>query len=127
MGIQFIWNDDYTVGNKDLDSQHRYLFGLGNTIQTAEPSEARSYVMSLYKYIRVHFTREEQHMQAIGFPGVEEHRIQHERLISELNDLAQGFKPEMLDDLVLFLNNWLVNHVMNDDKRYFDFARSLGR
>ena len=127
MGIQFIWKDDYTVGNKDLDSQHRYLFELANTIQTAEPSEARSYVMSLYKYIRVHFTREEQHMQDIGFPGAEEHRLQHEQLLSRLNDLAEGFQPEMMDDLVLFFNNWLVNHVLHDDKRYFDFARSLGR
>lgn len=48
----------------------------------------------------------------------------HERLVTKLNDLSQGFKPEMLDELVTFLHNWLINHILNDDKRYFDFANS---
>lgn len=127
MGIQFIWQENYTVGNEELDSQHRYLFELGNRIQTAQPSEARTFVMSLYKYTRVHFAREEQHMQALGFPDSEAHRLEHERLLSHLNELAQGFQPDRMNDLVVFFNNWLVNHVLNDDRRYFDFARSLVR
>lgn len=125
MGIQFIWNADYSVGNEVLDSQHRHLFDLGNRIQQAKPAEAKAYVMSLYKYIRVHFTEEEQHMKNIGFPELTEHQAMHEQLITQLNKLSEGFRPEMMDELVTFLHNWLVNHVFKEDKKYFDFVRAL--
>jgi len=124
MGIVFIWSDEYTVGNEELDNQHRYMFDLGNKIQSAKPSEARAYVMALYKYVTAHFTKEEEHMKSMGFPGIAEHQIIHENLITTLNDLAQGFQPEMLNELITFLHNWLINHILNDDKQYFDFVHS---
>lgn len=124
MGIRFIWSDEYSVGNEVLDNQHKYLLELGNKIQTADVGQARAFVMELYKYIRVHFTREEAHMKAIGFPGLDEHKEQHEHLITDLNALSQDFVPEKLDALIAFLHTWLVNHVLHEDKAYFRFARS---
>jgi hemerythrin len=123
MGIQFIWSDDYTVGEEDLDNDHKQLFDLGNRIQAAKPSEARGYVMAMYKYASSHFTREEKHMKSIGFPETKEHTDKHEALITKLNDLSKDFTPDKIEELVTFLHNWLVNHVLFDDKKYFDFNR----
>ncbi len=125
MNIQFTWSDEYSVGNEVLDSQHKHLFDLGNRIQQAKPSEAKAYVMSLYKYIRLHFTEEEHHMEKIGFPGVDGHRMMHEQLITRLNDLSDGFTPDMIDELARFLHDWILNHLLKEDHQYFVYVRSL--
>jgi hemerythrin len=127
MGITFTWSNDYSVGNEELDNHHRYLLELGNTIQSAKPEEARTYVMTLYKYITDHFTREEHHMKSLGYPGVERHRKIHDDMITEFNTLSENFRPEMVDKLVLFLHNWLLNHVMNEDAKYAAYAKSHGQ
>lgn len=124
MSILFIWNDDYSVGDETLDRQHQNLFDLGNKIQKADKSEARKYVMSLYKYIRTHFDREENHMKSMGFPWVDEHRLKHEELIENLNRLSKDFDPDNLKELAAFLHEWLVTHVLVEDKKYFTFTRS---
>lgn len=125
MAIRFIWSDAYSVGDEELDRQHKHLFELGNTIQEADSSEARKYIMELYKYIRTHFNLEERHMKTMDYPWVDEHREKHENLISELNQLTEGFDRENFDIIAAFLHEWLVKHVLMDDKKYFIFAKSV--
>lgn len=44
MAIVFVWKEKYEVGEPTLDKQHRYLFDLGNEIQTVDKSQAKPYV-----------------------------------------------------------------------------------
>lgn len=125
MAIRFMWSDAYSVGDEKLDNQHRHLFELGNSIQIADKSEARKYIMELYKYIRVHFDREENHMKNLGYPWLDEHREKHENLITELNQLSEGFDRENFNTIATFLHEWLIRHVLVDDKKYFIFARTV--
>lgn len=124
MAIRFEWSDDYSVGVKELDDQHRHIFDLGNKIQEADRSMARKFVMELYKYIRTHFVIEEKHMMTLGFPLIYEHREKHEQLITDFNELTQGFEREDFEALSAFLHSWLVKHVLLEDKKYFVFARN---
>jgi hemerythrin len=39
MPIKFVWDNNYSVGNEVIDSQHRCLFDLGNEIQSIQLSE----------------------------------------------------------------------------------------
>ena len=123
MPIKFVWDNSYSVGNEVIDSQHRRLFDLGNEIQSIQLSEVTRTIMNLYKHTRQHFDTEEQHMKAIGYPKLEQHRELHNGLISGLNNLIE--KPINtnigLEGLKKFVYNWIIDHILNHDKKYFEF------
>ena len=124
MGIKFIWKDEYSVGVAELDRQHQKMFALGNEIQGLEVSNSKKTILELYRYTREHFAREERHMKEIGYPDLVHHRDLHEQLIADLNKRVekQIDTQEKLNDFVLFVYNWIVDHILNQDKKYFEFA-----
>jgi len=124
MTINFIWQEDYSVGNDELDNQHKYLFELGNQIQAAGITEAKTYVMALYKYIREHFQLEEDHMKSMSYPDLESHRNLHNNLLSDLNVITDDFfeKSDSFEKFKAFFYNWLIDHILQHDKKYFKFT-----
>lgn len=124
MTVIFIWKTEYAIGNDELDNQHKYLFRLGNDIQNAEIGKAKTYVMELYKYTRKHFQLEEEHMKIMLFPDLESHRLLHNKLLSDLNTLAEDFNQnDSFEKLRNFYFTWLTDHILQQDKKYFDFFR----
>ncbi|MBN2717386.1 MAG: hemerythrin family protein [Deltaproteobacteria bacterium] len=126
MSDTFEWKDEYCVGEEILDNQHKYMFEQGNRITTLQPEETKRLIIDLYRYIMQHFTTEEAHMTAIGYPGVDKHRQQHEFIIDQLDKMLSGFIPDPRNTLKLklFLFNWLTTHILREDKKYFDFANA---
>lgn len=123
MSIKFVWDKRYSVGNEEIDSQHRRLFDLGNEIQNIQLCDVTKTIMNLYKHTTQHFDTEEQHMKAIGYPKLIQHRELHNGLISGLNNLIE--KPIDsyigLEVLKKFVYNWIIDHILNHDKKYFEF------
>jgi len=124
MGIVFVWKEKYAVGEPELDNQHRYLFDLGNEIQSADKSQAKAYVMKLYKYATAHFTSEETHMKQIKYPDLENHRKLHDKFITDLNSISENFSSESFEEFKRFLYSWLIDHILNEDNKYFLFSNS---
>jgi hemerythrin len=126
MPIKFLWDKSYSVGDEVIDSQHRHLFDLGNEIQSIQLSDVTRTIMNLYKHTRQHFATEEQHMKAIGYTKLEKHRDLHNELISGLNKLIE--KPIEtqvgLEGLKQFVYNWIIDHILNHDKQYFEFYQA---
>ena len=126
MGIEIKWDDSYTVGNKTLDDQHKYLFELTEKLITEfHEKEIKKGVMELYKYTRTHFSLEEELMAKAGFPGLEKHRDLHDSLIDKLNEVATwDFSTQQsVYDFQKFVLNWLFEHIMQQDKQYFDYLK----
>ncbi|MCP4670028.1 MAG: hemerythrin family protein [Desulfobacula sp.] len=117
----FIWSEQYEVGEPILDDQHKYLFDLGNEIQTADKSRANHYVMKLFRYTSAHFKIEEDHMKKIQYPGIANHRKRHDKLLSDLNAVSNDFSNDSFEEFQNFLYSWLVDHILNEDKKYFAF------
>jgi len=129
MPIKFVWDNSYSVGNEVIDSQHRRLFDLGNEIQSIQLSEVTRTIMNLYKHTRQHFDTEEQHMKAIGYQKLQQHRELHNGLITGLNNLIE--KPINtnigLEGLKKFVYDWIIDHILNHDKKYFEFYQEQAR
>lgn len=123
----FNWSDKYSVGNDELDDQHRTLFDLGNRIIAAPLAEAPDYCLHMFSYIRKHFTAEEAHMASIGYPDIADHRVLHDRLISDYNrSVEHGIGDDQaFRKFKIFLFRWLTEHILEHDRNYFDFARTL--
>ena len=126
MSVKFVWEEKYSVGDPVIDEQHKGLFAIGNSLpETANADDIKPLIMRLFKYTREHFLAEEQMMQRIGFPLLDEHRMLHEDLITKLNETSA--QPLDTDDAVngfkKFVFEWLTDHIMVQDKKYFQFSQ----
>lgn len=120
------WTDALGIGIPEIDDQHRTFIGLLNRLSTmsAAPDvgrpELRLILADLVTYAEHHFIDEEQHMHRTGYPGVAEHQAKHDAAAAKIHDLLvkEAEEAELYRFLGEFLNAWLVNHIMGEDKAY---------
>lgn len=126
MGVSFSWDEKYSVGNEEIDGQHKYMFELANFLpESIEDGSVKKTVMALYKYILKHFSAEEAMMKNEGFPNAEMHMNMHNDLITKLNEITSvPFKDdENLLKFKKFVYDWVIEHIMHQDKKFFDFVK----
>lgn len=120
------WSEDMSVGHAELDRDHQRLIGILNHLGINAELGNRNIVEfildDLADYARVHFEREERHLEAIGFTELERHRSIHENIARRIEDAKweyfQGFSAGLEDDLLRFLTSWLNHHILVEDMKY---------
>ena len=119
------WTEDMSVRNRKMDAQHRKLVELVNRLYGAMRSGQANDVIGsvldeLVEYTANHFADEESLMKVHRFPGLEAQRAQHRDLVKQALELQEQFRGgQPLGSRVFnFLKGWLVNHIMNEDKKY---------
>ena len=76
------WSEFMSVGVEELDSDHKAIIRLINRLHDSLQSGSEAVDLGeifdiLIAYIEWHFAREEEIMEACGYPGVAEHRAEH--------------------------------------------------
>ena len=121
------WSSDYEVGNTDIDAQHQWLFEIAQKIR--EPGlgidKEKEILKELYNYTSIHFKKEEELMQSVGYPDLLEHLEYHQLLIKNLDDLTMidEYKRGGLEHLVELLMKWIREHILNQDMAFFNYMR----
>ena len=123
MGIQ--WDDKYSTGNAEIDSQHKQIFSYLDDLEDHMKSGAsqkwvESFMASLGIYTRTHFCYEEVCMRQAKCSVAAKNKDQHGKLLeafgkAKMRFEAEGVSDELLDQLQKFLTSWLVNHIMKID------------
>ena len=118
----FCWDDKYSVKNELIDEQHKTLFQLGNDIFDVNYNDCKQYILELFKYIRVHFSYEEDFLRKNNFEYLDEHIESHCKLIEDFNLIIEkGINNEHeLGALQTFIWSWLTQHIMREDRKYID-------
>ena len=126
----FSWSPSYTIGNDQIDKQHQQLFELLSNVQKSlYKNDDRVDVISktlesLMSYTQFHFTDEEQLMQEIKYTHLEGHRKLHDELINEIENLldeVQDGEIVLVEELIVFLKNWLIKHIVEHDVKIAEF------
>ena len=128
------WNDELSVGIQEIDDQHQLLVSLLNKLHAAIHQHhgreaAQAILGELVDYTKIHFAVEESLMRILGFPGYEEHKVQHDTLIGEVKELQEKLasgKKSISFELLHFLRMWLTKHIMNEDQQYGPFFLNKG-
>ncbi|NEW60135.1 hemerythrin family protein [Sulfurovum sp. bin170] len=125
------WKDAYSMGEIEIDKQHKGLFDLSNEIYKLveagvdDNEHFRELFMALNDYSIEHFIYEEMYIQEEGFPGLEEHIGQHLKFNDKLKELCVGIDKEThIKDIGEFVATWLVEHVINEDMKYKKFIET---
>jgi len=131
------WSDVLLTGVAEIDRQHRVLVDTLTEARVKLTSETDNPVFEqitryLLSYAIYHFSTEEQLMLQFGYAAampdeaklhLAAHRAFSERVVALREDAREG-KPGSRDDLLVFLKNWLTNHIMTTDKKLGQFICS---
>lgn len=124
------WNDKYLIGIQQFDIQHKGLFQKINEIyyefsQGTKAQDLRRHLNYLYVYTINHFVDEEDRMAEMNYEGLKEHREAHEVLKKRVQEYMDKINdPDFpIEEFMVFLSNWLKNHVIHMDMLYRDFVQ----
>ena len=125
------WTDAMLTGISSIDAQHQILVDMLNVANdkltnNTSRVELEEIVRDLMSYALYHFDAEEELMLAHEYPSeaqrlhFQEHRGFSAKVAKLQEDIKQGtlVSPQ---DLLNFLNSWLVNHIMGTDKQLGEF------
>ena len=129
----FKWKNDFSVGIKELDDQHRSFFDILNRLGEASGGRKGMEVVGpvlreLKEYSRHHFTEEENWLKIIGFPGLPHQKQQHAFFIAQVTDLQEKFSKgdgNIPVSTLEFLRDWLLSHILENDKKYGTFMHEV--
>ncbi len=127
------WSSDLSVGIDAIDAQHKNWIAHFNAVLDAvETNKDQETVIStldfLADYTEKHFSTEEKHMKASGYPDYDRHLAKHNDLKSTVEDLIRDFREDgvsrqLADAINTLLSNWLVSHIQEMDTAFAAFAR----
>jgi hemerythrin len=130
----FDWRQDYSVGVRVIDQQHKRLVFLINELfqamQTGKGSQSTGEVLKgLVDYTRSHFRTEEDLMKTHGYPGFLAHKKEHDDLTGQAVELLRESQEGRLTvalDTSRFLKEWLATHILGTDKRLGGYLTRKG-
>ena len=129
-----IWSEKLSVGIGDIDNQHKKLVDMLNGLESAyekklDTKTQGETIKELLTYTLEHFSLEEVLMNKYEYPDKENHIKEHESFHKKVLDFYNAFMRDsatLSEDIIKFLQNWIVNHILVTDHKYIDFFHSKG-
>lgn len=128
------WNPQYSVGIKHLDEEHKQLVDTLNELHAAMRSGKANSVMgpildSLISYAATHFESEEKLFKEYDYPHFDSHKKEHEdfkeKVLEFKNEFDEG-RIMLSIQVINFLKNWLIKHILASDKEYSAYLNAKG-
>lgn len=129
------WNTTYSVKVSELDSQHQRWFEIINNLHEAMlGGKGRSVLAQtlndLTEYTSVHFSTEEKYLSQYSYPDYQKHKDIHDVFVKRINQINEKYQAgdtilltvELMDEM----RDWLLNHILVQDKAYSDFLSGKG-
>lgn len=128
------WNENYSIDIKEIDDQHKKLFGYiddyMDAIRKKKSKEGlQKLINNLLNYTLVHFNNEEEYFVKFSYADSVNHKKQHTFFIEKIKDinirLEQG-KMVLPVEISNFLRDWLLKHIQIEDKKYASCFKENG-
>lgn len=137
MAVQ--WTTSLAIGIEKIDDQHKEIFRrLNEFIVSMERGEGREYIdkmlIFLQDYISAHFGTEEGFMSEYNYDekNFSNHKQEHVQFSQTFAALKKRFDEQ---GATLFLglgiqqqvNDWLLNHIAKEDKKFGTYLKKSGK
>lgn len=123
--------EKYYTGVIWQDFQHKQLMDLFFKIKEAKAKKSGDDVVKysiafLAMYVNHHFKLEEEYMGVYAYPDQTEHKKKHKEFVKKIKVFRKRF-PEYdekaMEQLLVTMNNWILSHILGDDKKLGDYIR----
>ncbi len=124
----YTFKDEFRTGIAQIDEEHEKLFEITDkayeTLMDEFIPDKYDYIVDILKelteYATIHFEHEEAYMASIRYKKLLSHKVEHQEFaekiatydLSEVDENQKGVILELLD----FLNDWLIHHIIENDK-----------
>ena len=121
--------DEYVTGIESIDAEHKRLFEIADETYRLSKEEflvdkydqVRHILGELKDYALEHFEHEEAYMESIQYKKMFMQKVQHDQFREKVNNLDLDHldenSDEMVEEILSFLTNWLINHILEHDKQ----------
>lgn len=128
------WSNDLSVDVRTIDEHHMVLLDLINELYGAMRQRKAGDVIGevtsrLLDYTKYHFGYEEKIFDKHRYAETEPHKKLHRIFIKKITDFKDDIDAGKLaasTELIRFLKDWLVKHIMVVDAKYTDFMHEHG-
>jgi len=128
------WNHANFIGVQAMDDQHGILMDTVNELRVqllhgAPRARIVEQLERLIEFTGMHFDCEETLLERHRYPGLEPHRVEHQRLMNEIRqtlDRIQRGNECDLQPLLDFLRGWYAEHVEKQDRLYGEWLNAQG-
>jgi len=124
------WTDDLNTHIQVIDNQHirivEYINMLDDVSGTHDRAQVEKVLNELVDYTLSHFAFEESLMEDAGYSFINGHKRVHQLFVKRVGDFQQRFKmgEDIVDELLVTLKSWLINHIRSDDNDYVAIVKS---
>lgn len=127
------WSRIFDLNHPKIDEEHKELLDIANRFyehieKGADVKTIRDTLNNLTKYAQDHFETEEKIMKTMLYPDVKAHAEIHVELLTDVFELNAKFEKGDIhskEDIGSFLTKWLVQHILNEDKKFYEFRRKM--
>ncbi len=126
------WNDSFATHVGEVDAHHKKLIGFINEIYRGimlekDKTMVDSTLNELVDFTVMHFGYEESLFDKYGYEESSSHKANHKTLLGQVGDYVGRYKggdADVSHELLSFLKNWLMKHIMGVDQKYAPFLKS---
>ena len=130
----FVWTEQYSLGQPDIDREHKALFRMAQQLNEAmlrgdAQAELAGLFARLVAYTKFHFTNEEALMRGTNYPDTASHVREHDQFTAKVAALEREFengKTTVTAETMEFLRGWLGHHIVGTDQRMARHIRGAG-
>jgi hemerythrin len=120
------WDDSFLIGIDELDFEHKSLIDDINRlhqelVRHEEKPEIEKCLGDIHARMQAHFALEEHVMKTRGYKFFDEHKREHDALLSSYTEEMLQFLNQTTDSPTAAiedsLNRWVVDHIRTSDKK----------
>lgn len=126
------FDESLVTGNEMIDSQHKELIAkINSLVESCEKDggkiAATKMLNYLAEYTEFHFHAEEKLQEEIAYPGIEEHKKQHQELykvVEELHEMLEeqeGPTEAFVEQVNKNVIQWLYKHIKGFDRSVAEY------
>lgn len=133
----FEWREELNTNIDIIDEQHKKLISIGgelyNLLKSVNYNDHYDDIMNLLNelkdYTVYHFKTEEDILKN-GYGGFRLHKAQHDSFIDKIEETlsldVDDNQKVITNEMLVFIMDWVENHILKVDKLYVDFLNSQG-
>jgi hemerythrin len=136
-GVFLPWEERFGIGIPLIDEQHKELLNLANVLYDScrqgkdiVPDGFKTAMSSAVEYVTVHFSTEEKVMARVSYPGMAEHKAEHQefvkKVLAEVKNFEEG-KTFVPNRFVMFLKDWTLSHIALMDKKMAAYVLDMAK
>ncbi len=127
------WSEKFSTSNPEIDTQHKEWLAIYNKAHdrmmgsndTDFKSTGIDALGAMKDYSQYHFTKEEEWMSSIGFPGLEQHIELHRAFTLKIEGMIQDLHKGnhvLNSEIIKRIENWLTQHILNEDQKIKEYT-----